>query len=102
MSVADEQVFALNVNVASIYGAHTRQALVTIQVGDRKPLMIPPDAARELATSLIQCAEAAEQDATLMTFAQDALGLPVEEAGRMLLALRDWRESRRPTGEEGT
>lgn len=53
--------------------------------------------ARDHARAITEAAEAAEQDAFLMDFAQKELGLDFQTAGRMLMAFRDYRA--RTTGK---
>jgi hypothetical protein len=56
-----------------------------------------PEMARDHARALTEAAEAAEQDAFLMDFFQKNIGLPFEEAGRILVAFREYRA--RSTGK---
>lgn len=47
--------------------------------------------AREHAQAVLEAAEAAEQDAFMLAFARDQIGMRPEEAGSILLAFRDYR-----------
>ena len=52
---------------------------------------LSPEQARDHARAITEAAEAAEQDAFLMDFAQKELGLKFEDAGRILVAFREYR-----------
>jgi hypothetical protein len=55
--------------VSSGYGGNTRQPFVELRAAAiNKPLQIAPEAARDLAHNLIDCAEVADQDAFLYEF----------------------------------
>jgi hypothetical protein len=53
--------------------------------------------AREFAGALLQAAEAAEQDAFLISFARTEIGMSIQEAGKILIAFREYRA--RTTGK---
>jgi hypothetical protein len=78
------------VEVRSLYGARTRQALVSLVVGEHQ-VVIPPSKAREIAGMLLECAEAAEGDAFLMAWGAQA-GMTDQEAAGLLIHFRSWRE----------
>jgi hypothetical protein len=80
----------------SIYGARTRQGLVElshqIESGTRTwHVLITPDEARAFAASIVEAAEAAEQDAFLVGFLTTRVGLDLDRA---VLVLRDFRAER--------
>jgi hypothetical protein len=50
-----------------------------------------PEQAREHARAINEAAEAAEQDAFLMDFAQKQIGLDMNRAGALLVAFRQYR-----------
>jgi len=56
-----------------------------------------PEQARDHARAITEAAEAAEQDAFLMSFAREQIGLPFNEAGKILIAFREYRA--RTTGK---
>jgi hypothetical protein len=56
-----------------------------------------PTEARDHARAITEAAEAAEQDAFLMSFGRDQLGLGMNEAGLILIAFREYRA--RTTGK---
>lgn len=80
-------------HVSSGFGHRTRQGYVQvlIEAADWTTQMTP-DNARELAANLLQCAEAAEVDAFLMTFMRERVGAPDEQAAQILVEFREWRE----------
>jgi len=53
-----------------------------------------PEQARDHARAVTEAAEAAEQDAFLMEFAQRKIGLGFDEAGKLLIAFRQFRAER--------
>jgi hypothetical protein len=52
------------------------------------------DQARDHAAAMLEACEAAEQDAFIMDFGREVLGLPLPEAGSILMALREYRAKR--------
>lgn len=87
--MSDEIIF----NVSSGFGARTREGYVQliIEAADFMTQM-SPDNARELAINLLQCAEAAEGDAFLMTFMREQVKVSDEQAVQILIEFRQWRE----------
>lgn len=79
--------------VTSGVGAATRKPFVGVQYAGQLTQM-SPEAARGLAMNLLGAAEAAETDALLYTFLEQA-GLPPEATSRLIVLLRESREQRR-------
>ena len=50
-----------------------------------------PQEAREHAHAILEAAEASEQDAFLLDFAQNKIGMKFQDAGSILMAFRDYR-----------
>lgn len=55
---------------------------------------LSPELARDHARAITEAAEAAEQDAFLMDFAQKSIGLDFQRAGLLLVAFRNFRGER--------
>lgn len=85
------------VTVSSMVASRTGEPAVMLQVGDRKPLQMGPDEARSIAAQLLECAEAAEQDAFLVAMATRELGGP-QAAAALLAQWRRWRGEREGGG----
>lgn len=81
------------VRVGSIFGMQLRTPIVELFIGDRRPFQISPAEARRIATLLIEAAEAADQDAFMVTFATDQLGLDLPAAARLLGEFRAFRQA---------
>ncbi len=81
----------VQVTVATIFGAKSRQAIVTLQWGDRAPFQVTTAKAREIAMMLLEAAESADQDGFIIVFAQ-RLGLDEGQAAQVLGEFRTWRE----------
>lgn len=79
------------------YDLRSHQPVVRIEVGDQH-VNVSPEAARAIAFNFLQCAEAAETDAYLTEFFQDALGMEVEQVAQLLYQIRRKRHARQ--GEE--
>ena len=50
-----------------------------------------PEQARDHARAITEAAEAAEQDAFLISFARNKIGMPMEDAAKILVAFREYR-----------
>lgn len=85
--------------VRALYGAKARQPLVQIQVQD-VPVQCTPAEARAFAQTLMEAAEAAEQDAFLFEFTRTVVlaSHPETEgdaaAVKLLQEYREWRARR--------
>lgn len=93
-----------NIEVASIYGAKTKQGLVELIVQlhddpDAKPIKIQMDIpkAREVLGMLTGAIEAAVTDGLLVRFLTENVGLGEEAAARALLDFREMRQGSRKT-----
>lgn len=83
------------IHTGSGYGANTRQPFVDLLIGDRKPIQLSPDEAREVAQRLMEAAESAEQDAFLVEWGAESFGGDRRAAAALLLEFRKWRDARR-------
>ena len=70
------------------------QLVMTKEKGDELMGQFTPDEARDHAYAMLAAAEAAEGDAFLTKFLTKDMGLPLEQAARVLVAFREWREKR--------
>lgn len=82
-----------DVLVRSLYGAKTKQPLVSLHWQDTA-VQLTPAQAREMAGNLVQAAEASEQDAFLFEWSQAAVGCDEQAAARLIEAFRSWRIAR--------
>lgn len=80
--------------VASVYGYETQKPYVNLEVSI-SPMQLSPAKARECALMLLECADAAESDAALITFARTALNLDDRTAAALLAQFRAMREQAR-------
>ena|SRR5579885_1332755 len=71
----------------------TGEPFVQLLLGDQIIGQMSPDEARDHARAVTEAAEAAEQDAFLVDFCQNKLGLPFQQAGAMLVAFREYRQA---------
>ena len=77
--------------VRSVYGAKTRQPLVTVVIGEHM-ITITPSKAREMASMLYDCAASAEADAFLVEWLQSAISATPEQTALMLQMFRDYKK----------
>lgn len=79
--------------VSSGYGFNTRKPFIEMQDDDKGiSVQLAPEEARQLASSLVFAAEAAEQDAFLVEYAEKVIGAKDDAAVAALLSeFRDWR-----------
>ena len=87
----------VTLRASSGYGANTRQPFVTIHWKDVVQ-QLAPEKAREFALSILEAAEAAEQDAFLVEFTQKACDFDEQSAAALLVEYRLWREQRQTKG----
>jgi len=86
------------IHIESIFGAHTGEPLVGLQWGDQT-CQLTPDEARAHALRILECAEAADQDAYLMDFLLHKVSvLELEKLVFVLKDFRAWRDARQPKG----
>jgi len=80
------------ISCTSNYGGNSRKPYVGIEVDGALLTQLPPETARALGYNLILSAEAAEQDAFMVEFAEKEIGVPLPEAAQILVLFREWRE----------
>lgn len=81
-----------NFHVTSIYGVKTNEALVEVMFMGNKFQVVTSEA-RKIAMLLIECAEAAEQDAALFNWAVRNK-FTKEKAAQLIVMVRRAREER--------
>lgn len=59
---------------------------------------LSPEEARDHAKNVLEATEASEQDAFMLDFMQQKLGLDVQRAMQVIIDFRKWRESRGKKG----
>jgi len=89
----------VRIGAESGYGARTRLPYVDVTF-DRPGLttlryQISPEEARRVGLILLECAEAAEQDANLVRFLTGSVGLELGHAAQVLREFRGVRAARR-------
>ncbi|HET9304844.1 MAG TPA: hypothetical protein VFO46_02345 [Candidatus Sulfotelmatobacter sp.] len=67
--------------------------------GEKVISQMSAEQARDHAQAVLESAEAAEQDAFLIDFARNQMGLEMPDAARLLMAFREYRQKR--TGKRG-
>lgn len=94
-----EKADTYNIELASIYGAKTKQGLVemviTPQDGERLKIQMDLPKAREVLGMLSGAIEAAVTDGLLMRFLTINVGLSEDAAARALLDFREMRQGSR-------
>lgn len=70
------------------------EPFVQLLLGDEIIAQLDPEQAREHAQAILEATEAAEQDAFLMTWSQEAFGIGLKEAAAIMVAYRTWRRER--------
>lgn len=85
----------LEIAVSGIYGAHTRDGLVELRIGELEPIVMEPIKARLVASWLIEAAESAETDHFLMDFFTKTAEIPPEQAVGLLREFRQFRDRER-------
>ena len=83
-----------DLEVVSSFGMATQQPYVELWV-DTSPAQMTPAKAREIALMLLEGADASESDATLIGFAQGALGMDIAGPARLVDQLRQYRAQTR-------
>jgi hypothetical protein len=69
----------------------TGQPFVQLILNEQIIGQMTPEEARDHARAITEAAEAAEQDAFMMQFLQEKIGLPFESAGQVLVEFRAYR-----------
>lgn len=79
-------------HVTSNFGYRTQQPFVMVTVQEKEfTTNMSPAEARSLAMNLLECADAAESDAFLITFLRKKVGANDEAIVAILQDFRDWR-----------
>ena len=79
------------IEIASLYGAQTKQGLVELSLDDKK-VQMTLDKAREVLGMLSSAIEAAVSDELLVKFLTTKIGLYEEAAARSLISFRELRQ----------
>lgn len=87
--MSDKQAYSIN--VTSLVSHRTGQGMVQLSTA-RNEAQLTPAEARHLAQSLIEAAEAAEQDAFLVHFFTTVAGFTQPEAAAILVQFRELRD----------
>ncbi len=91
--------------VRSMYGAKNREPLVAITMPGGETLQCSPAEARAHALAVLECAEAADQDAFIFEFGRSVIAKGAKDGDRLAAGLmnefRQWREKRAEKGKEG-
>ncbi len=97
-----EQTGEISFMVTTGFGARERQPYVQvlIEAADFMTQM-PPASARELASNLLEAAEAAEGDGFLIGFLEERIGIDNDGViVSMLMQFREYREAQRKGGDD--
>lgn len=79
-----------HIHINSMVAHRDAKPYVTLKLGDQVT-QLEPGKAREIATWLIEAAEAAESDAFMVQFLAKDMDLGMEYAGRVLALFREQR-----------
>lgn len=82
--------------VRSMFGFKTQQPIVVVTMPGGEMVQMEPDEARDLALNLLRCAEAAEGDAHLVTWAKDHGITADENIAAVLNDFRNYRDRGKP------
>jgi hypothetical protein len=89
----------VRIGATSGYGAHSRLPYVDVYFADAASgevrYQISPEEARRVALILLECAEAAEQDANFVRFMTGTVGLELGQVAQVLREFRGLRDQRR-------
>jgi hypothetical protein len=95
----------VRIGAVSGYGARTRLPYVdvTFEEAGRPELryQISPEEARRVALILLECAEAADQDANLVRFLTGTVGVDLAQAAQVLQEFRQLRSLRHEAEAQG-
>lgn len=81
------------VEVTNGFGHNSKQPFVEVNwPTDSGKIQLAPDEARLIARMIAECAEAAEQDAFLVAFMMDEVGLTFNEAAQIIPRYAAWRK----------
>ena len=100
----DDQVnFYVGYPLGANYGHRTQKPFVAVTVQSKEFFVqMSPDDARALAHNLLECAEAADSDAFLMSFMKRKIGIDQKSLAGILLQFRNWRDKQRATNPRDT
>lgn len=73
---------------------------ITIGKDNLHRFQVRPEKAREMALMLLECAEAADQDAAIHDFMRTKMDGTVEDGARMVAAIREHRQKVSEGGDE--
>lgn len=83
------------VEITNGFGQATREPYVEINWPNGGTIQLEPEEARLIARMIAEAADAAEQDAFLVAFHMDEVGLTFEQAAQILPRYRAWRDAAR-------
>lgn len=89
------------IEIESMVSGRTREPFVVLRWGAEGGQLTPMEA-RQHARRLLEAAEAADQDAFLVDFLRDRVGVDVPQQMAVLLEFREWRAKRDPEIEVDT
>jgi hypothetical protein len=87
----DEHIDPDLIYISSIVASKTGEPMVMIRWLTHIA-QLPIGAAREIAFNLLDAVEAAKSDAFLMKFGREMIGIGETEAGKLVMAFRQYRE----------
>lgn len=91
----EDEVMSLNTFTAeSGYGYKSRRAFVALSYNDWKLAQMSPEEAMTLAHHIMEAAEAALNDAFLIEYLREELGMERHVIGSLIIEFRKWREKR--------
>lgn len=82
-----------------LFGAKSRRGFVQLHYEDWT-LQVETEAARKIAHDIVEAAEAADQDAFLVDFMMQRVGVTGSQAGQLLQEFREWRAQKRRAHDE--
>jgi glycerophosphoryl diester phosphodiesterase len=83
------------VEVSNGFGANTHEPYVEVNwPTDSGSIQLDPDEARLIARMIAEAAEAADQDAFLISFMMDDIGLDFDQAAQIIPRFAAWRRER--------
>lgn len=89
------------IEIESMVGRQDREPYVLLAWGDEKGRLTPTEA-RHHARRILEAAEAADQDAFMVSFLVDQVHLDMGQALRTLYEFREWRSKRDAEIEGGS
>jgi hypothetical protein len=83
------------IEIASLYGANTRQGPVELRWGELKAQLTVSEAI-DHARRILEAANAAASDAQIARFLTERLGQPLDMVSAVLGEFREWRQENEP------